>query len=98
MSLRVERDERTITVISDDRNAENALLGEAIEVAAPHLATAYNETPTADDGELRFSVEPDDWQSLLEVLEAMEAEYPEAAGTAIEQVESWVRELDVAQG
>lgn len=93
MSLRVERDERNITIISDDRNAENAALGEALGVTAPHLLPAFDDAPF-EDGELRFIVHQDDWQSLLEALEAMDGEAPGITGASIEQVEAWVKELE----
>ena len=95
MSLRVERNERTITVISDDKNAENALLGEALSAAAPQLLPAFDEAPF-ENGELRLDVGYEDWGSLLEALEAMDSDNPGVTGECVDQVDGWQRELDAA--
>lgn len=68
--LRAEHDGDVITIITDDAQAENAVLGEAIDTAAPHLLESFEATAFAD-GELRWKVERADWPSLSEVLEAL---------------------------
>lgn len=92
--LRAERDERTITIISDDANAENAALGDAIESAAPELVAGFNGTPVVD-GELRFQVDQADWLSLMEALETLGMSGdvdPEEAEAAYDLVETACRE------
>jgi hypothetical protein len=69
--LKVEHEGETMTVVSDDANAENAALSEAIDLAAPHLLKSYDEAPY-DNGELRWKVGAEDWQSLIEALAALE--------------------------
>jgi hypothetical protein len=68
--LKIERDERTITVISDDKRAENAILQDAVEHVAPELLGAFNDAPVVN-GELRWEVDQKDWLSLLEAIDVL---------------------------
>lgn len=93
--LKVTRDERSFIVESDDANAENAGLEDAIGMAAPQLANDFEATPIDGDGMLRWRVQREDWQSLLEALEAMQMEGaadPAELDEAIEQIEKATKE------
>lgn len=69
--LTIERREDFLVLISDDANAENAALSEAVGAAAPHMAEAFEQIKVGEDGRLRFAVQRDDWRSLLEVIEEL---------------------------
>lgn len=69
--LTIERREDFLVLISDDANAENAALSEAVGAAAPHMAEAFEQIKVGEDGRLRFAVQRDDWSSLLEVVEEL---------------------------
>lgn len=70
--LTITRDgDDTFVLVSDDKNAENITLTEAIEVAAPQLLEAWEDTPAADDGLIRFRVIKADWEGLRDVLEEL---------------------------
>lgn len=74
--LRIEQVGEIITVISDDENAENAALAEALEHAAPHLLESFESTDTDGSGGLRWAVRHADWRSLAESIEMMEGVNP----------------------
>lgn len=65
-------DPDTFTLTSDDKNAENAALGEAIDQAAPHLLKQFDETEADDDGQLILSFPREEWSSLLEILDSLD--------------------------
>lgn len=90
--LKVTRDERSFIVESDDANAENAALEDAIGMAAPQLANDFESTPTDADGVLRWRVQREEWQSLIEVLEAMQME----GTTNPDELEEAIQEIDKA--
>lgn len=92
--LKVEREGETITVISDDANAENVALGEALDQAAPHLLADYEDTETDGDGKLHWTVRKADWRSLAEAIEAMEGVNPTEQDEAVEAIMVAVRETD----
>lgn len=92
--LKIERAERTITVISDDANSENAILADAVEHAAPELLDAFNNTEFAN-GELRWEVDEKDGLSLLDVIDATShdpAMDPSTADEIYEQLDAICRE------
>jgi len=96
--LKVEHQERTITVISDDAHGESIALGESIEFVAPQLAGAYYGTLT-EDGELRWQVDQGDWENLLEVLEAVGLEdNPGVNPDELEEAHATVQKLVVQFG
>lgn len=93
--IRVEQEGETITVISDDANAENAALGDAVDECAPHLLADFEGTDADGDGELHWKVRKADWNSLLEVLETAAASgflNPEEAELAAERVALAIKE------
>jgi hypothetical protein len=92
--LKVVRDERSFVLESDDANAENLALQEAIEMAAPHLTADFESTSPDADGVLRWRVQREDWEALVEVLEALTFEdvNPEEVGEAIALVEAAAKE------
>jgi hypothetical protein len=65
--------EDEFTVVTDDLNAENAALEEAIEDTAPHLLADYAATQVGPDGKLMWTVERAEWVSLLEIIDALAA-------------------------
>lgn len=71
--LSIIRSDDTLTLVSDDKNAENASLGEALEAVAPHLLPDYLEADVGEDGLLRLGVGRDDWESLADVIEELGA-------------------------
>lgn len=96
--LKVEHQERTITVISDDAHGENVALGESIEFVAPQLAGAYAATPF-EDGVLRWEVDQGDWENLLEVLEAVGLEdNPGVNPDELEEAHATVQKLVAEYG
>lgn len=64
-------DPDTFMLVSDDANAENALLQDVIEEAAPELLDSFAAAEVQDDGKLRFTVARADWPSLLDALDAL---------------------------
>ena len=93
--ISVTRDERSFIVASDDANAENLALEEAVEMAAPHLLADFQATQVDNDGLLRWRVQREDWGSLLEILEALgvgDGINPDEVGAAIEEVEAATKE------
>lgn len=90
--LKAQREGETITVVSDDGNAENVALGEAIDLQAPHLLADYEATDTDGNGELHWTVRKEDWRSLIDVLEATEGVNPNELDEAIEIVAAAVKE------
>lgn len=93
--IEVERDERSFIVKSDDQNAENLALDSAVQVAAPHLAADFQSTQVDDDGWLRWRVQREDWESLIEVLEALGTEdgiNPEETDAAVTEIEEALKE------
>lgn len=93
--LKVEHEGETMTVVSDDANAENVALSEAIDLAAPHLLKSYNDAPY-DGRELRWKVGVADWQGLIEALAALEGGDamvdPTEVDEAIELVEAALKQ------
>jgi hypothetical protein len=94
--LKVEREGDVFTVISDDENAENVAIGEALENAAPHLLESYEATDTDGDGTLRWPVRKEDWRSLAEAIEIIEGVNPEEQDQAATQIMLAVQESDEA--
>lgn len=86
--LRIEKADDTITFVSDDKNAENNMLGDAINEGAPHLLGAFEDTPMDDDDLLKFSVARDEWSSVLEILDLLEVPYE---GVTYDEIEREVR-------
>lgn len=83
--LRIDKQDDTITFVSDDKAAENQYLQDAIEEGAPHLLDAYEKTEVGDDGLLKFSVARDDWSSVLEIIDLLEVPFePVSVGAEIE--------------
>lgn len=76
--ISITRNDDTLVLASDDQNAENMALQEAILAAAPHLSEAFMDTPVGDDGVLRFVVHKADWEALGEVVEELSC-MPDAA-------------------
>jgi hypothetical protein len=72
--LRVEdiEGEDAVVVISDDANAENAALDDAVNAMAPHLYDDFSGTGLDAENMLRWRVERSEYSSLLEVLEGLE--------------------------
>lgn len=67
--FRLDRtDDDTFTLVSDDRNAENVLIGDAISECLPHLLPDFEDSPTDDEGLLRFAVKREDWAGLSDAL------------------------------
>lgn len=97
--LKVEHDGETMTVVSDDANAENVALSEAIDLAAPHLLKSYDEAPF-DGNELRWKVGVADWPSLIEALAALEEADldPTEVDEAITVVETAQKQVAESQG
>lgn len=71
MMLRIDKEDDTITFVSDDADGENMALQDAIAEAAPHLLDDFEGTDVGDDGLLKFGVQRDDWSSVLEVMDAL---------------------------
>lgn len=69
--LSITRNDDTLILLSDDENAENGFLEEAIDAAAPHLGERFEETKVGEDGLLRFSVGREDWESLADAIEEL---------------------------
>lgn len=92
--LRVEQVGEVITVISDDENAENAALAEALGHAAPHLLESYESTDTDGSGGLRWPVRHADWRSLAEAIEMMEGIDPYEQDEAATKIMLAVQETD----
>jgi hypothetical protein len=87
--LNIERTTpETFTFVSDDANAENAVLGDAVSEAAPHLLSSYGQTEVGDDGLLRWEVGAEEWPSLLEIIDIIDADLPDA----YEEVEEAIKE------
>lgn len=80
-----------VYVVTDDANAENAALDEAVDLAAPHLHEDFTNTDYAD-GELRWRVGRSDYSALLEVLDSLEGCNPEEVDEAITLVETLVKD------
>lgn len=81
-----------VYVVSDDGNAENANLSDAVELAAPHLVDEFNGTPV-ENGLLKWRVPHAEYDSLLEVFDALEGCDPnevDAASTLIEKKQKGV--------
>lgn len=96
--LKVEHQERTITVISDDAHGENVALQESIEFSAPQLVGAFKGTPM-EDGELRWEVDQADWENLLEILEGLGLEdNPGVNPEELEEAHATVQKLVVQYG
>jgi hypothetical protein len=97
VSIKIEHQERTVTVITDDANAENAAIADAVELAAPELLGSLNGTPMVD-GEMRWEVDQADWGSLEEVLagagnESGNPEFDDAANAVGELIEKYGTEV-----
>lgn len=60
-----------VHVVSDDADAENAALNDAVELAAPHLHADFAGTEVDDEGLLKWRVQSSEYDSLLEVLDAL---------------------------
>ena len=92
--LKAVRDERSFIVESDDANAENLALDEAINMAAPHLYNEFHALAPEVDGVLRWRVQREDWEALLEVLEALSFEEvnPEEVDEMMEEISAAVKE------
>lgn len=88
--LKTEHEGEVITLISDDANAENAAIGEAVDKAAPHLLAVYDEIPVDDEGTLRWKFPVNEWTSLMEILDDLsnrDGVNPDEANDAYEVVE-----------
>lgn len=93
--LRIEEVEgwESLNVISDDANAENAALDEAIMDAAPHLHADFVALELTDKGLLVWRVERSEYDSLLEVLDALDGVNPDDIENAMEIVEQKRKEV-----
>lgn len=69
------KDPETFTLVSDDQNAENIGLGEALDMAAPHLLKQFDDTEVDVDGNLSMDFPKDEWATLMEVIEAVSDQY-----------------------
>lgn len=76
--LKIEEIEgaEALYVVTDDENAENAALDEAIMEMAPHLHEDYIKTDV-EYGVLKWRVQRSEYNSLLEVLDALEGIDPD---------------------
>lgn len=92
--LKAELEGDIITIVTDDRLAENAALADAINDAAPHLLESFEATGM-EDGELRWKVERDEWPSLVEVLDALLAS---GEGHDYTEVEEAIEIVERARG
>lgn len=90
--LKVERDDaETMVLVSDDANAENAAIQEAVEEGAPHLLENFESCEVGDDGLLRWKLPAPEWSSLMEVLDLLSNSLtvnPEDANAAFDVVEA----------
>lgn len=82
-----------VNVISDDAYAENVALDDAIMNAAPHLHPDFTAIEINDEGELVWRVERSEYDSLLEVLDAIEGVNPEEVDAALLIVEEEKKEV-----
>lgn len=73
-----KKDADTLTLVSDDRNAENMAVQDAFEgMEYPVLAGIWEEAEMGDDGTLRADFTADYWSDLQEALGGVDA--PDAA-------------------
>lgn len=88
-------DDGTFTFVSDDANAENAVLGDAIEEAAPQFSDDFSATSPGTDGMLRFDFTHDHWEPLADVIEALAlGEMPPAS---MEDLDRWEQMVKAAR-
>lgn len=82
-----------LMVISDDANAENMALNDAVELVAPHLHQDFSNVEVDENGLLQWRVERAEWDSLLEVLDSLEDIDPDEQGAAALFVEGKTKEV-----
>ncbi len=93
--LRVEPnplDEGGFTTVSDDQQAENGLLQEAIDLVAPSHSEDFADTEVGEDGMLRYDWPRITLRDLLDVTEYCEAQIGFISGH--EAVAEAVRAMD----